>query len=260
MNRSIVAQTAFKSKVGQLDALALAELLDKTLLESRETGKHTTKKTFSPSSVGYGNGTCPRRWYISFDGAEFHDNFDSLGLANMSNGTYVHERWQTLFESTGVLVETEKEILCEDPPIRGFADLIIDWEGKEIVGEIKSSKNEMFAYRKNRMTPTAYHLVQLLIYMEVLGMDEGFFLYEDKNEMKIVVIPIFMTEENKKLVTRVFEWMRGVHGTWRNQILPERPFTKRSKECAGCPVRKACWSGDKYGEGDVKLPKLVLPK
>lgn len=258
MRNSIVVQTAFKSKVGELDALALAELLETTILESRTTGEHRTKKTFSPSSVGYGDGTCPRRWFISFDGAEFHDNFDSVGLANMSNGTYVHERLQSLFEKTGVLVETEKEILCDDPPIRGFADLIINWEGKDVVGEIKSSKNEMFAYRKTRMTPTVYHLVQLLIYMEVLGMDEGFFLYEDKNEMKILVIPIKMTEENKALVTKVFDWMREVHQSWKDQVLPVRPFTKKSKECAGCPVRKACWNT--YGDGDVTIKKLVLPK
>lgn len=258
MSNSIVVQTAFKSKVGELDALALAQMLEETLMAGRKSSEFKTKKTFSPSSVGYGDGTCPRRWFIAFNGSEWEDTFDSVGMSNMNNGSYVHDRLQDLFSKTPVFVENEREILCDDPPIRGFADVIINWNGKEIVGEIKSSKNEMFAYRKNRMTPTTYHLVQLLIYMEVLGLDEGFFLYEDKNEMKVVVIPIRMNEENKALVTRVFEWMRGVYATYRNDLLPERPFTQKSVQCKGCPVRKNCWN--ELGDGVVALPKLVLPK
>lgn len=258
MRKTIVAQTKFKSKVGDFDALALAELLEQTLMDGRGNSEFKTKKTFSPSSVGYGNGTCPRRWYISFEGAVFDDNFDSVGVSNMSNGTYVHERWQTLFEKTGVLVETEREILCDNPPIRGFADLIVNWEGKEVVGEIKSAKNEIFAIRKNNMTATPYHLVQLLIYMEVLGLDEGFFLYEDKNEMKIVVIPVKMNEANRALTDKVMDWMRSTYAAWEAKTLPERPFTKASRECKDCPVRKACWND--YGDGEVKLEKLVLPK
>lgn len=258
MRKTIVSQTKFKSQVGDFDALAMAELLDKTLLDTRTTGEHKKKTSFSPSSVGYGDGTCPRRWFISFDGAQFDDNFDSVGLSNMLNGSYVHDRWQTLFEKTGVLVETEREILCQDPPIRGFADLIVEWNEVEVVGEIKSAKNEIFAIRRNKMEPAVYHLVQLLIYMEVLGLDEGFFLYEDKNEMNILIIPVKMTEENKRLVTKVLDWMREVYKSWEDQVLPTRPFTKKSRECANCPVRKACWN--KYPDGDIDIKKLVLPK
>lgn len=258
MKKTIVSQTKFKSQVGDFDALAMAELLESTLLASRTTGEHKTKKSFSPSSVGYGDGTCPRRWFISFDGANWDDNFDSVGISNMLNGSYVHDRWQKLFEETGVLVETEKEILCDNPPIRGFADLIVEWNGKLVVGEIKSAKNEIFAIRKNGMNASPYHLVQLLIYMEVLGYDEGFFLYEDKNEMNILIVPVKMTAANKKIVDKVMGWMRTTHQAWVDQTLPERPFTKSSRECKNCPVRKACWN--KYPDGDITLEKLVLPK
>lgn len=259
MKKSIIVQTEFKSKPGEFDGLALATVLEKTLLGSRPELEFRTKKSFSPSSISqYGGGNCPRRWYIAFDGAEFQDDFDSVGISNMDNGNYVHDRFQKLFEDTGLLVEKEREILSDNPPIRGFADLIIKWNDKEVVGEIKSAKNEVFAIRKNKMEPINYHLVQLLIYMEVLGIDEGFFLYEDKNEMKIIIIPIVMNAKNKQIVTTILDWMREVHGTWKEQKLPTRPFVKRSKECAACPVRKACWN--KYGEGEVTIPVASLPK
>ncbi len=111
MKKTIVSQTKFKSQVGDFDALAMAELLESTLLASRTTGEHKTKKSFSPSSVGYGDGTCPRRWFISTEPIGM--TTDSVEL-NKFNGLTFYDRWQKLFEETGVLVETE-EILCDNP-------------------------------------------------------------------------------------------------------------------------------------------------
>jgi hypothetical protein len=55
----------------------------------------TEKKTFSPSTLGYGHGNCARYWFIAFNGAEFEDTADIKAKAAMENGNYVHDRIQS---------------------------------------------------------------------------------------------------------------------------------------------------------------------
>jgi CRISPR/Cas system-associated exonuclease Cas4 (RecB family) len=220
------------------------------------------KKTFSPSSIGYGHGNCPRYWFIAFNGEEFDEKFDATAIANMLNGTYAHERLQKIIEETGVLKETEREILSEDPPIRGFADVVLDWNDTEIIGEIKTTKEEQFIHRQSSMKPSANHLLQILTYMKVEGATEGFLLYENKNTQEICVIPVSMNERNEKIINDTFEWMREVYAMYVDNIIPARGFAKTSYACANCPVKKHCWAAknNKYGEGVEQVRTLVPPK
>jgi hypothetical protein len=43
----------------------------------KRVDKHTTKKTFAPSTIAYGHGECARYWYLAFDGQTFEDNADA---------------------------------------------------------------------------------------------------------------------------------------------------------------------------------------
>jgi CRISPR/Cas system-associated exonuclease Cas4 (RecB family) len=250
--------SGFKSAPGEFDAQEFSSIIEKAYLADKREDTFKTKKTFSPSSIGYGSGTCPRRWVISFRGAIFEDNMDVQGMANVLNGTSVHERLQGLLKNTDLDYELEKAVVSERPPIKGFADVVIQWKEKGVVGEIKSTRDEAFAYRKVRMTAPAYNLIQVLIYMDVLGLDEGFLWYENKNDLNFVIIPVTWTDKNRKLINNVYDWMNSVYETFEAGDLPTRPFTKRNKECKECPVRNACWN--ELPEGTVDLPVLVLPK
>ena len=237
------------------------------LLESvmgREN-KHTQKKSFAPSSLGY-SGSCPRYWYYAFNGAEFEYENDGPSIANMDAGTAAGQRLANLLEKAGILVEAETPVEHSDPPIFGYMDALVNWKGERVPIEIKTTKTETFQTRVQKGAVPGYQLVQLLIYMYVLGYERGFFLTENKNTHELFILPIRMTDENRKLVEDVFEWMRKVKDNANNGDLPTRPFTKSSFQCKGCAVKNTCWPEGRYSKskdkspGVVDLPPLVIPK
>ena len=257
MGRDLVTNLKFKKITGSFYPDTFAKIIDDAYLVGRNLDRWQKKHTFSPSTVGYGHGMCPRYWFIAFNGADFEDNFDALAIANMENGKQAHERLQALLSTTSVLKEVEREILSNDPPIRGFADLILEWTGQEVIGEIKTVKDEIFSARQASMSPTTSHLIQLLLYMWVEKIKEGFVMYENKNNNELLIMPIVMNERYEKLIEKVIAWMREVYANYKSDILPERPFTKSSSTCKYCPVRKECWSGE---VGDIQIAALDLPK
>lgn len=261
MSKNIVKSLKFK-KVDGFDYAEFSAMIDKAYNDRRRGKRDTQKKTFSPSSIGYGHGNCPRYWFIAFNGEEFDEKFDATAIANMLNGTYAHERLQKIIEETGVLKETEREIKSDDPPIRGFADVVLDWDGAEIIGEIKTTKDEQFSLRTSSMKPSSNHLLQILTYMKVEGVSEGFLMYENKNTQELCIIPVSMNERNEKIINETFQWMRDVYAMYTENIIPSRGHAKTSYACANCPVRKPCWAAknNKYGDGEERVRTLVPPK
>ncbi len=135
MAREIVKNLKFKKYEGKFDRKEFAKMLDDAYLATKRADGDMTKYTFSPSSFGYGHGNCPRYWYMAFSGANFVDNNDAQAVANMANGTLAHERIQNLIHKMGgpiKSVETEIEIKNEYPPIRGFIDLLINWDDENV--------------------------------------------------------------------------------------------------------------------------------
>ena len=121
--------------------------------------KFQQKKTFAPSTIAYAFGECPRYWYLAFEGAVFTDNADAYGAANMTAGTKSHERIQEAMKNVpGLLVDSEFKVTYNDPPIFGFGDVILNWDDKELLGEIKTMPNEGFEYRKTAGKPKTGHV------------------------------------------------------------------------------------------------------
>jgi CRISPR/Cas system-associated exonuclease Cas4 (RecB family) len=223
--------------------------------------KFTKKKSFSPSTLAYGNGACPRYWNIAFAGAEFADDRNPYSVANMSSGTMSHERIQNAMLSSGLAKEVERKIVCEDPPIFGYGDVILDLdevEDEEVVGEIKTMREESFAHRKATGKAPTYHLVQLLIYMKVLKLRRGVLIYENKNSHEIVLIPVEINGDYIQWADQLFEWLREVKKASDDEQLPTKPYRSNSKICKNCPVKAAC---DEAGKGVITIPVMpVLPE
>lgn len=230
--------------------------------------KWTKKKSFAPSGVGYGNGTCPRYWYYAFNGAEFEYDTPAQAIQNMDAGTAAGERIAGMLDKAGLLVKAEEPAELSDPPIFGYIDAVVNWKGEEIIGEVKTTKQETWNYRAVAGKAPGYQLIQLLIYMYIKNKQRGFFLVENKNDHGILIFPVRMTEENKALVERVFDWMRTVKKNADDGELPTRPFTKSSIPCKGCPVKSTCWEGWTRGKvngtdpnpGNVTIEPLEIPK
>jgi CRISPR/Cas system-associated exonuclease Cas4 (RecB family) len=216
--------------------------------------KHTQKKTFAPSTIAYGHGECPRYWYIAFDGTTFEDHADAYGGANMTAGTKSHERIQEAMGNVpDFLVSSEFKITHNDPPIFGFGDVILNVEGKELLGEIKTMPMEAFEYRKAAGKPAKYHLVQLLIYMKILNKTEAVLIYENKNNHELLILPVEINDYYIKWVNGTFDWLRAVRKAWTDRTLPEKNYRSNSKICKTCPVKATC---DVAGKGDIKLLSL----
>lgn len=262
MARELIANLKFQKMADPegFDPIKFAEMYEQAVLSGKRPNVFTQKKTFSPSGVGYGNGNCPRYWFLAFTGAEFENETDAMGVSNMDNGTYVHDRVQKNFEKLSVFKQNEIEVTHDDPPIRGFADTFIEWNGKEVVGEVKSAKQEIFDIRKAEMQGLPYHKVQLLTYMKIRGAKQGFFFYENKNDQTVLIIPINMDEKNTKLIDGVWDWLRKVYSAYEQGTLPERTFTKSTWACKGCPVKSVCWKDKKNEDGDIYIEPLVLEK
>lgn len=264
MNRDISKGLRLKNTKG-LNAAEIADVIEKGYLAKRRpSSPWTQKKTFSPSTIAYGHGTCPRYWTTAFNGLDtFTDSTDALGVANMSYGSHAHDEIQEIFEQAGLLVEAEQEITIQDPPIRGYLDAIVNWKGEEVVCEIKTTRAESFAFKETSRKPSANHLIQLLIYLKATGIQRGFLLYMNKNDQTFLVIPVELDTANEKIINDVFEWLRTVRAAYENNQTPKRPFRKNketglpsNKICNACPVQAVCFAGP---EGEVAIARMEVP-
>lgn len=237
----------------------LVDALDAAYLTQKRPDEFKTKKSFAPSSIGYGHAVCPRYWYLAFDGAPFVETTDAKSIAVMANGTAAHTRIQGALKDSGLLVAEEVEIIMKNPPVFGYMDCLIRMDDEVVVGEIKTTSEQIFALKQVSMKPSPNHLLQILLYLKATGKKRGFLLYENRNDLSLLVIEVDFNEKNEAILEDALEWMRLVYETWQNQTLPERAFRSQTvKVCANCPVNKHCWE-DKP-EGEIKIPKMEVPK
>ena len=215
--------------------------------------KFQQKKTFAPSTIAYSHGECPRYWYLAFEGGVFEDNADAYGGANMTAGTKSHERIQQAMADAGILKDAEFKIVNNDPPIFGFGDVILEWGGEDLLGEIKTMMNEGFEYRKAHNKPKTGHLIQLLIYMKILGKKRAVLIYENKNNHDLLVLPVEVNDYYRQWVDGAFQWMRDVRKAWEAKTLPTKNYRSNSKICKTCPLSKVCADA---GVGSIKIKSL----
>src|SRR5688500_12878702 len=199
------------------DLYELSKVLDASYSDSFTIDEEIKKKSFSPSTIGYGSGTCPRRWVLAFRGSEWFQEHSSRSVDNMEAGTDAHARIQANLQNSDLKVIIEKELLVEDPPVRGFVDVIIeDFNGFNLVIEIKTTRTEAWNSRRAKNKGPSYQVLQLLLYLYFLGEEYGLLLYEDKNDHEKLLIPVQMTEKNKQAVEKVVEWMREVYAAYKD--------------------------------------------
>lgn len=263
MTKNLLQQVMLKpmEKKSFLDNAALIAKIQSGYVVNRGP-KHTQKKTFAPSTIAYGHGECPRYWYLAFEGNVFEDNADAYGVANMTAGTLSHDRIQNAMMASGVAKifvnennekTTEFKVLHSDPPIFGWGDVMLEWEGEEIIGEIKTMMSEGFEYRKTSGKPKSGHLIQLLIYMKIFKKAKGLLIYENKNNHELLIFPVEVNDYYRQWADNAFEWMRTVRKAWEDKTLPKKNYRSNSKICKSCPIKAACGEA---GEGVLKIESL----
>lgn len=211
------------------------------------------KTTFAPSSLVYGNGMCPRYWYLLFEGNEAENKTDGQSFANMNAGTDAHTRIiEKVLVNSDIMEWYEKYVTSEDPPIKGKMDALLKINDNQVAMELKTSTDESFNYHKIHNSASRYHLEQVLIYMKILDLKYGAIVYENKNTFEILSIPVVVQKNHVDFINYLFDWMRRVKKAFDDKQLPERGYRKDSKVCKGCPLEKVCDSREK---GDIKIER-----
>jgi CRISPR/Cas system-associated exonuclease Cas4 (RecB family) len=234
---------------------AILGALDRGYLAQSKKSEWLRKKSFAPSTLVYGHGKCPRYWNLAFRGGHFAFDDEPTSIANMKNGTDSHARLQEAWRQSGILKESEKKIISDDPPVFGFMDVLFEIDGEEYPGEIKTSKNDPFEWRKAHKRGSDYHTLQLLVYLKILNKKKGFLIYENKDTHEVVLIPVEMTEENKAKIDEVFDWMQRVYAAYKENKLTKRGFNKNNKICKACPLSETCLNAP---VGELKIPALEV--
>jgi len=242
-----------KLKRGVLDTKALITAIEAGYLP-KETIEFKKKKSFAPSGLVYGSGECPRYWYLAFEGGLFESENTPAQIANMRNGSKSHERIQEAVENTPLFISKEKRMISNDPPIFGFEDLELLWNGGSLPAEIKTTNSISYQRRKDSGTALSYHISQLLIYMKIELAEMGVIIYENKDNHELFAVAVEMDEKNRAWVDGAFEWMQQVYKAWVDQTLPKKNYRANSKICKGCPLAKVCTTLP--AEGDIALPSL----
>ena len=237
--------------------------------------KFVKKNNFSASGLTYGAGECPRYWTLAFDGQITYDNSDAIGVANRTQGSLGHARIQEAIQAAGLLAQDlemdpiprkydqqthpalEFRVKTDDPPFDGYGDVMIDYKGERLVGEIKTIKNDEFEYRKINRRSKMAHLMQLLLYMKVWKMRKGVMIYENKNTHELLTLPVVVNEHYRAWAEEAFDWMKLVYKNWQEKQLPEIPYRSNSKICKVCPIQKACAEA---GDGTIKIKPMRLLK
>lgn len=255
---TLLQQELTKAKKRQPKLKGLVKALESGYMKD-EGGRLKRKRTFSPSTLVWGNGKCPRYWWYAFHETWHESDITPFSKANMGSGTDAHMRIEKAALDSGVMLEDEVEIHHDDPPIFGYADGIVEWENITYVAEIKTMKDEAWSYRRVSGKPASYHVEQLLYYMKARDAYHGLLIYENKNTHEIQVFPITMTPENEEWIQQSFRWLRLVYKAYEDDTFVCKPYKRlNAKICKGCPVKETCFSDS---EGVLKLPVLEsLPK
>lgn len=229
--------------------------------EVRKT--HVKKTGFSASALGWSSGKCPRRWWLVFNGVDSVETLSSVQKKKMQIGTAMHDVIQNEFKNNpNLTVEIEREIWSQDPPLHGFIDAVVTSPaGEEIPVEIKSSAEQAMAYRETSFNSAAYHKLQLLIYLRITQTKLGLFLYENRDDFRDLIIPLFLDDDNQAYIDYLWQWMRDVWATYESEVIPNFFAGKRknSKICGTCIFYKPCHEIGEV-EGGIQLPLLELPK
>ena len=263
MSKNLIKQIMLKpdDKPAILDTEALINKINYGYIAKREN-KHQVKKTFAPSTLVWNHGECARYWYLAFEGNVFESTDTPYSVANMTAGTKSHDRIQQAMLDSGIAIEyldddnkptTEFKVTHSDPPIFGYGDAMINWEGEEIVGEIKTMSSDAFEYHKLHGKPKLSNIMQLLIYMKILKKSKGVLIYENKNNHELLLFPIEVNDHYIKWIETTFDWMRRVRKSWKDKQIPQKNYRSNSKICKACPLKTACALAD---PGVVKIEPL----
>ena len=174
---------------------------DKWLLKELDTyltGEFSPMEAgkFYPSALG---NTCDRYLYLAYNGFIKERPLDAKLQRIFDNGSYLEARMEEYFANLDILISRELRVKLDYPVISGRVDFILAHDVyTEIALELKSINTRGFnALQKS---PKPEHIVQLQIYLNLLPMDHGVILYENKNDQQLKAFELERNDADWKAI------------------------------------------------------------
>ncbi len=135
---------------------------------------------FYPSSLG---NPCDRYLWLCYNGKMISQTLAPNLERIFQNGSSLEDRVDRWLNEMNILIDREVSVKQEVPPISGRIDFLIQhYNYGEYPIELKSINTSGFYKLK---APKPEHEIQLQIYLNIGGYDQGTIFYENKNDQKI---------------------------------------------------------------------------
>jgi CRISPR/Cas system-associated exonuclease Cas4 (RecB family) len=154
-------------------------------------------------------------------------------------GTSIHEKWQNMFEKGGICIKNEARSFSEKYDLYFTPDSIVEIGGKIYVCEIKSMNT--FSFLKATSHPSGQK--QCLLYMHLLGIENGFVLAEDKNNQEIKIFPVeYDYMKVAPFLDRLNEIQEMKKAFIEDKAVPPRKCgSSTCKAAEACNMHDVCW-------------------
>ena len=197
------------------------------------------------------NDFCYREQVLSLFYKQAQGSQVAVGLKRIfEEGNYIHEKWQRLFirGKLGVAKCMDRSRFVDEYDLSFTPDALIKIGKKKYVVEIKSVNT--FQFKNMKSHPSGRK--QLQLYMQLVGIHQGFVLAEDKNTQEFKIF----YEELQEAVTAPFIKTLDNIQKFKESFLKRKVMADgicqnaSCKRALKCNMRDACW---KVGMGRVKL-------
>jgi len=215
---------------------------------------------------------CVRKLAYQYYGAEKKITIKPDTQRIFDNGHYMHVRFGKYFENIGVLHGNwkcnnplcgntfgfseklgitkpticdkcqntgfeyiEKQVENTEYMMRGHVDAILKIAGDMVVADYKSMHSNQFTRLSE---PLDKHIIQIEIYLWLLGLNSGILLYENKDNQKI---KMFEVVYNQTLIDKILRRASSLIEIIKSKKLPKRPFERDSSQCKACEFVTTCW-------------------
>ena len=177
--KSILRQREHKEPLTTNNEAWLIKEIDRHLTSTSDQ-RPPSRNIFYPSYLG---STCDRLLYLHYNGLLPNPKFDSKTLRIFAHGHATENRYKDIFTKMRLLLGAEVQARYDNPCIHGRADFILNFPefGRTII-ELKTINERGFS---SLSVPKVDHAIQLQIYLSILNIDNGFVLYECKNDQQL---------------------------------------------------------------------------
>jgi len=259
-SKEIITQIKNKYQSNNLVDMVHDYLIEKDKLNQEKRVNEGRTGKFYPSSVGQ----CHRKVVYDLLGYKGKDK-TGKELLTLENGTYFHERMETIFNEMGIMISPELSLKDEELRISGRSDAIIHnflleddepdgpiitltnpkgevvYEGPNnhvLIVEFKSASSNSYDKYTPKKKPQIKHELQLQLYFYLTGIDKGMIYYENKNNQSE---KYFIVERNDEMIKDLIEEITYLIKMSDEGKLPPRQFDIDSFECRYCPFIDYCY-------------------